>query len=148
MRLSAWTDDRIDLLRKLAADGLSAGMIGYELRVSRNAVIGKLHRLGLAPIGKKVMARPRKPPTIKTRRHGFNRPRVLALALAEAPIIDLPPDESPDACTIAQLTAESCRWPLNDPTRDMLYCGAQKLDCSSYCARHARIAYRPVGRAE
>src|SRR4051812_20746161 len=45
----SWTDERIELLKKLWADGLSASQIAAELgQVTRNAVIGKVHRLGLA----------------------------------------------------------------------------------------------------
>ena len=45
----AWTDDRVEILKKLWAEGLSASQIARELGdVTRNAVIGKVHRLGLA----------------------------------------------------------------------------------------------------
>ncbi len=44
-----WTDERVELLKKLWADGLSASQIAAELGgVTRNAVIGKVHRLGLS----------------------------------------------------------------------------------------------------
>lgn len=153
MTIRTWTDDRIEHLRVLAADGLSASAIAAGLGggMSRNAVIGKLHRLGLAPTGRTVAAKPGRPKVTKTRRHPFNQPRALALALeTAAPIIELPPDQSPDACTIIQLTSESCRWPLGEPSPDMLYCGSQKWPGSSYCARHARLsvgALREVGSA-
>ena len=45
----AWTDDRVEILTKLWGEGLSASQIARELGdVTRNAVIGKVHRLGLA----------------------------------------------------------------------------------------------------
>ena len=45
----SWTDERVELLKKLWADGLSASQIANELgSVTRNAVIGKVHRLGLS----------------------------------------------------------------------------------------------------
>ena len=44
-----WTDERVELLKKLWADGLSASQIAAELGgITRNAVIGKVHRLGLS----------------------------------------------------------------------------------------------------
>ena len=45
----SWTDERVELLKKLWADGLSASQIAAELGgITRNAVIGKVHRLGLS----------------------------------------------------------------------------------------------------
>ena len=43
----SWTQDRVDTLTKLWAEGLSASEIGRRMEVSKNAVIGKAHRLGL-----------------------------------------------------------------------------------------------------
>ncbi|HEX9322035.1 MAG TPA: GcrA family cell cycle regulator, partial [Xanthobacteraceae bacterium] len=60
-----WTDERVELLKKLWADGLSASRIAAELGgVTRNAVIGKVHRLGLSGRAKtpsSSVSRPRKP---------------------------------------------------------------------------------------
>ena len=45
----SWTEERVELLKKLWADGLSASQIAAELGgITRNAVIGKVHRLGLS----------------------------------------------------------------------------------------------------
>src|SRR2546428_5073765 len=60
-----WTDERVELLKKLWADGLSASQIAAELGgITRNAVIGKVHRLGLSRRAKSPSStapRPRKP---------------------------------------------------------------------------------------
>lgn len=59
---------------------------------------------------------------------------------------DLPADQSPFACTLAELNDETCRWPLGDPqSPDFRFCGA-KPDGMPYCRRHAHIAYNR-GRA-
>ena len=61
----SWTDERVELLKKLWADGLSASQIAAELGgITRNAVIGKVHRLGLSGRAKSASSaapRPRKP---------------------------------------------------------------------------------------
>ena len=61
----SWNDERVELLKKLWADGLSASQIAAELGgVTRNAVIGKVHRLGLSGRAKSPSSgipRPRKP---------------------------------------------------------------------------------------
>src|SRR5258707_1053279 len=60
-----WTDERVELLKKLWTDGLSASQIAAELGgITRNAVIGKVHRLGLSGRAKSPTSaapRPRKP---------------------------------------------------------------------------------------
>ena len=61
---ATWTDERVELLKKLWTDGLSASQIAAELgNVTRNAVIGKVHRLGLSGRAKdaKPAARPQRP---------------------------------------------------------------------------------------
>jgi GcrA cell cycle regulator len=63
----SWTDERVELLKKLWSEGLSASQIAGELGgVTRNAVIGKVHRLGLSGRAKAPQpqaARPKKPAT-------------------------------------------------------------------------------------
>ena len=60
----SWTDERVELLKKLWSDGLSASQIAAELGgITRNAVIGKVHRLGLSGRAKSASSaapRPRK----------------------------------------------------------------------------------------
>src|SRR5258706_16323610 len=62
--LQTWTDERVELLKKLWGDGLSASQIAGELGgITRNAVIGKVHRLGLSGRAKSASSaapRPRK----------------------------------------------------------------------------------------
>ena len=54
----SWTDERVELLKKLWSDGLSASQIAAELGgITRNAVIGKVHRLGLSGRAKSAVDR-------------------------------------------------------------------------------------------
>ncbi|WGD29994.1 GcrA family cell cycle regulator [Ancylobacter sp. WKF20] len=155
-----WTDERVELLKKLWSEGLSASQIAAELGgVTRNAVIGKVHRLGLSGRAKAVAApaaRPRKPrPTTSA---PAARPMVqgnTALAPVLHPVIEPEPVEMPDPvanvvpmadrCTILNLTEFTCRWPVGDPGKaDFFYCGSRTKTGLPYCAYHARIAYQPV----
>ncbi len=68
----AWTDDRVELLKKLWAEGLSASQIANRLGgVTRNAVIGKVHRLGLS--GRTTTSRAKVPRTRRRPAHSPNR---------------------------------------------------------------------------
>ncbi|MCK0207271.1 GcrA family cell cycle regulator [Starkeya koreensis] len=154
-----WTDERVELLKKLWADGLSASQIAAELGgVTRNAVIGKVHRLGLSGRAKAVASttpRPRKPRPVPS---AGSRPVVVgntALAQVMRPMVEPEPVELPDPvanvvpmaerCTILDLTEFTCRWPVGEPGKsDFFYCGSRTKTGMPYCAYHARIAYQPV----
>lgn len=143
--VNPWTDERIASLKKLAADGFSAGMIAREMgNVTRNGVIGKLKRLGV-PLLRPATSRSGGRPAGRGRNSNLARKITLRtkLEMTEAP--DLPPDTSPDACSMFELTERTCRWPMGDPgTAEFRYCGTDHGGCGPYCARHARIAYQPA----
>ena len=159
----SWTDERVELLKKLWSDGLSASQIAGELgEVTRNAVIGKVHRLGLSGRAKSAgsSARPRKPAReAETRRDARpQRPMTqgaTALAQALEPLAQEAPAPAPQSadnvvamgqrCTIMNLTESTCRWPTGEPGTDSFYfCGGKTKQGLPYCAHHARIAYQPV----
>ncbi len=156
-----WTDERIEQLKKLWSDGLSASQIANEIGgITRNAVIGKIHRLGLSGRTKPAAAsqprqpKPRKPMAPQRSFQPQTRGNT-ALAPALRPEIEAAPEAAPapvenvvpfgERCSIMTLKESSCRWPLGDPGRaDFAFCGARKESGLPYCAYHARIAYQPV----
>jgi len=159
----SWTDERVELLRQLWLDGRSASQISAQLGhgVTRNAVIGKVHRLGLAGRAKapssaasppRAASAPRMAP-----RPASNGPRAVvrgatALALATEPALDTRPVFMEDdvvvpmslRVTIIDLKEAMCRWPLGDPTSsEFRYCGSPSAS-GPYCAHHGKLAYQPV----
>src|SRR6188472_1916212 len=98
-KLMSWTDERVELLKKLWADGLSASQIAGELGgITRNAVIGKVHRLGLSGRAKapsSSVPRQRKPRAPSM----FRAPRPMMrgnTALAHAPAYDYDAEPEPE----------------------------------------------------
>ncbi len=150
-----WTDQRVELLKKLWSDGLSASQIAAELGgVTRNAVIGKVHRLGLSGRAKSPSAAA--PRTRKARASShlirISRPAVRGNA---ALAYDFETDAEPDPLeipvkqrkTLLQLNERTCRWPVGDPgDPDFFFCGGEVNPEMSYCAYHSRIAYQPPDR--
>jgi GcrA cell cycle regulator len=151
----SWDDNRIELLKKLWGDGLSASQIAAELGgVTRNAVIGKVHRLGLS-------GRAKTKPTSATRPRKVVKPiqRTTSVAVRGnlAVVIDhaAEPDVLPQLrqnvvipmtrrVSIMELREGLCRWPLGDPLQtDFAYCGGDCGTGRTYCEGHARIAYQP-----
>jgi len=151
----SWTDERVELLKKLWADGLSASQIANELgSVTRNAVIGKVHRLGLSGRAKSLSSsapRPRKPRT-----HAMLRIRpTMRGNTALAAVYDLDYAAEPDLvenivpmgqrCSLLELSDSKCRWPIGDPgSAEFAFCGGNTVEGIPYCGYHARIAYQPV----
>lgn len=147
-----WNDERVQLLKLLWADGYTGGQCVKELTPTdalgptRNAVIGKVHRLGIA--GPVKVREPKKPRVRKPRTNNHRAVRILEQAQFEPePFTDLPPDESPCAVTFERLDeAEHCRWPIGTPgADDFRYCGDQR-SVGSYCRRHDRAAHSTYTR--
>jgi GcrA cell cycle regulator len=152
-----WTDERVELLKKLWADGLSASQIAAELGgITRNAVIGKVHRLGLSGRAKSPSSaapRPRKPrsPSHMLR---VSRPSMRGnTALAHVYEYEMDPEPEPieniipigQRRTLLELTEATCRWPIGDPgSPEFFFCGGNTATGLPYCAYHSRVAYQPV----
>jgi len=156
----SWTDERVELLKKLWLDGHSASQIAAELghAITRNAVIGKVHRLGLSGRDKlAVAAVPRSRIVAKpTERPQMTRPMPQSrgnTALAMQPMIEPQVNVRPasdvvipisERVTIMELREAMCRWPLGDPsTPEFRFCGTRSGPGETYCGPHARIAYQP-----
>jgi GcrA cell cycle regulator len=140
-----WTDARVETLTTLWRDGLSASQIASALGgVTRNAVIGKLHRLGLSGRGK-----PATPGRLRASRAPVRTPgarvRSAAPRSAGAAAPHAPPTDDPGLVPeVAALTAHVCRWPLGDPrAADFSFCGRAAAAGGPYCADHDRRAHRP-----
>jgi len=160
----AWTDEIVERLKQHWIDGKSASQIANLLGngVTRNAVIGKVHRLGLAGRAKTPAAtvpRPRRllpPPAQRVGpRLSAHAPRLTrgATALALSPET-LPELEQPEfesvvvpmslRVTIVELKESMCRWPLGDPaTSEFRYCGSP-AQSGPYCTYHGGLAYQPA----
>lgn len=107
-----WNDDTIERLKKLWAEGLTTGEIGKELGVSKNAVVGKAHRLGL-----------------KGRPSPIKRPKKEK-------------EKDTKIRSVIDLQSNSCRWPIGDPRHSNFhFCGKTAIPGKPYCLEHAQLAY-------
>ncbi|SIS41243.1 GcrA cell cycle regulator [Insolitispirillum peregrinum] len=114
-----WTDERIEQLKELWAEGLTTGEIGKRLGVSKNAVVGKAHRLGLK-----------------------GRPSPIKRTKAPRQTPAAPKEKEQKIRSVVDLSAHTCRWPIGDPREPGFhFCGAPTIANKPYCAEHAAIAY-------
>ncbi|MEM9630843.1 MAG: GcrA family cell cycle regulator [Pseudomonadota bacterium] len=160
-----WTNERVEQLKKLWIEGLSASQIASQLGgVTRNAVIGKIHRLGLS--GRKTanprQAQPTKPgakPVASAPRAPRQARRTCDTSNGRA----LAPSPSPEAeveeevrteniiqmsryITMQELDNHTCRWPIGDPqSPEFRFCGAPTDPGQIYCGPCAQKAYLPKG---
>jgi GcrA cell cycle regulator len=150
-----WNDERVELLKKLWGEGLSASQIAARLgAVTRNAVIGKVHRLGLsgrATTSRMKSHRPRARVAKRVARARYpqsGNPALRALYHPEAEPYTPPAEELViplhERKTIQTLSEQSCRWPIGDPQlADFHFCGKGKVNGLPYCEFHARRAFQP-----
>ena len=159
-----WTDERKAFVSDLWQDGKSATEIARQcattlnIKVSRNSVIGIIHRMG-------AQGRERAAPAAKSRANGSSIRRTrsaaiyngdpktsplakkLAVSTANAAARLTRPAalvEGPGLATVISLEAHMCKWPIGDPaSEDFSFCGRKRAD-GSYCVEHARVAYQPA----
>ena len=120
---NVWTDERLEELKKLWATGLSISQIGEALGVSRNAIAGKAHRMGLP-----------------------KRPSPISKPKAEKPKVQQVVEEQdlPLRLELRQLvwSRSKCCWPTGDPKKNgFLFCGEPVVPGKPYCLKHCYEAY-------
>ena len=125
----AWTEAQIADMKRLWTAGQSTSQIGTVLGVSKNAVIGKAHRLKLparpSPIcHSSAPKKPKRAPLPKQVRKIQRRPAFKPTRRSNG--------------------APSCLWPIGDPGEtDFHFCGGKTVPGRSYCSEHCARAYVP-----
>tara|TARA_R110000868_G_scaffold145660_4_gene366003 strand:- start:2700 stop:3236 length:537 start_codon:yes stop_codon:yes gene_type:complete len=155
-----WTDERVERLKQLWSEGHSASEVAKTLGgITRNAVIGKVHRLKLSgrarPVGppkekkSRILAgsRRRSSPTrtfAKNRKKLTQRPASEISPATEALIAsDIPAPVGPGV-TLMMLNPKMCKWPIGEPEDfGFHFCAHTVRDGYPYCTHHALIAYQP-----
>ena len=161
---ATWSSERIEQLKRCFHAGLSSSQIAREIGVTRNAVIGKMNRLGLSRPRHAIAgaiatpeqrgAGPARARAARTWRAGrarldiFVQHDMLTAAFPQPqPRVEDIPIHNGCGCTLLELGQGRCRWPIDTPgSADFRFCGNEPVKGLPYCPGHARIAYRPAGR--
>ena len=133
----SWTEEAVAKLTQMWADNMSSGQCAVEFGLTRNAIIGKVHRLGL-------MGRKCDKPSHRKGRPKVDRRTVFKQRIPFVPIIhnQVPEPDSALRVTFAELEVHHCRFPIGDPQEpNFMFCGANRSDTLPYCAFHANIVY-------
>src|SRR5579859_880824 len=127
MTVLTWSDERVEQLKKLWESGLSASQIAAELgNVTRNAVIGKVHRLGLSGRAKSPASAAPRPRKARPAQHMMRVARPISrgnTALAQAFEVELEPDPiaydnvvpMSQRLSLQEPSEATCHWPVGDP---------------------------------
>ena len=130
----AWTEERVELLRKLWTEGRTASQIAQELgSVTRNAVIGKVHRLGLSG----------RPSPVRAERQQAAATTVSKpVKPTSQPVPAAPPFLR---ATLLTITDRMCKWPIGHPGEaEFHFCGRRTHTGQTYCAEHTARAYQQL----
>jgi GcrA cell cycle regulator len=153
-----WTAETIERLKALWAEGHSTAEIGRRMGISKNAVVGKAHRLNLSarpsPIRRETTAPATPRPAAVRAVRPMGAPARTTLPVASAPTV------APVAVSAAQpavvrafprvSASRSCCWPIGEPGQSgFRFCTAEALIGKPYCPEHAAVAYvKPRDRRE
>jgi GcrA cell cycle regulator len=149
----SWTDERVEQLKQMWIDGLSASQIAARLGgVTRNAVIGKVHRLGLSGRGAPTRVTRRRPASPRAARSQSASPaprreatkKPVAVPAPEPEEVEFVSDPATQA-NLLELNEQTCKWPIGDPgDENFHFCGQRSAPGLPYCAAHAKKAYQPL----
>jgi GcrA cell cycle regulator len=151
-RGATWTSERVAQLKDCIRAGLTCSRIAAEIGVTRNAVIGKMNRLGLSRPKDVAAASP------DAKRAAWRPRNVTRLFTQHRTLVELPPEPQARAeaasipngsgCSLLELSPASCRWPISEPgAADFCFCGNTQVEGLPYCVGHARIAYKSAARS-
>jgi len=165
-----WTEQKIQMLKDMWGHGYSASEIAKRLGgLTRNAVIGKAHRLKLSsrpsPIkpgeggsaGLSELPSGGVMPSIKsTRKRVMLRPlpvvpvpTTVAKSVSKDAFQSFDAARRSDGIAVTKAGERHCRWPVGDPrSPDFRFCGCSAYEGLPYCIDHARVAYQNVGKRQ
>ena len=144
----SWTEEKVSKLKELWGKGNTASQIAEIIGgISRNAVIGKAHRLNLSAKIKTRTATSSKSfensleeNSVKSRRGRKSKFKSLIIEKDFEP-------ENPKQ--LEELDENSCKWPIGHPDeKEFYFCGRSSLKDFSYCKLHLLYAYQPKGKKE
>ena len=148
-----WTNEQVEQLREMWSEGLTANEIAKKLGVTKNAIVGKVHRLCLKarPSPIKTKNADVKPETNLKQSDETGTSAEVAEQMPELPKVEVAVKEKKSCCEgnvkLTELDSHTCRWPIGDPRDDdFCFCGKRVRTGQTYCDEHSAMAYVKANR--
>lgn len=146
----AWTDEMVEGLKKMWKQGLTTNEIAKNLGVSKNSIVGKVHRLNLTARPSPIKKKEDESAADKTEAAKPEAKNIKKITINPVEIKAPAPEKAPGGGTCLKLTEldnHTCRWPVGDPRDDnFCFCGKKVRGGQTYCEEHAAIAYVKPGK--
>ncbi|MDA9150486.1 GcrA family cell cycle regulator [Candidatus Pelagibacter sp.] len=144
----SWTEEKVSKLKELWGKGNTASQIAEIIGgISRNAVIGKAHRLNLSA---KIKTRTATSSKNFDSNVEVNNPQLKRGRKSRFKSLIIEKDFEPEnPKQLEELDENSCKWPIGHPDeKNFYFCGRSSLKDFSYCKLHLLYAYQPKGKKE
>jgi len=138
-----WTDESVERLRQMWSEGLTANEIAKKLGVTKNAIVGKVHRLCLTARPSPIKSKENEALSEDIEQTGTN-------AAMSADLFENTSTAGKSTSTnkkienikLVDLDSHTCRWPIGDPRdEDFCFCGKKVRTGQTYCDEHSQMAY-------
>lgn len=160
----SWTEERVEALKQMWKEGLTTSEIARRLDVSKNSIVGKVHRLGLSGRPSPIKRKPEennKKTEIKLEKKAETKTKSKVEKKAEKNIIDedncstivetkakankrttANKKQNDGVVRLVDLDGHTCRWPIGDPKDEKFhFCGKKIKVGNTYCDEHAELAF-------
>lgn len=144
----AWTDEMVDKLRQMWTEGKTATEIAKELGVTKNSIVGKVHRLCLTARPSPIKSKDEEPVEKAEVEKEIPEEAEENVEVVAEPVESVKPEKTEkkhkSSCHVklVELDSHTCRWPLGDPRdEDFCFCGKKVRMGQTYCEEHANMAY-------
>lgn len=146
-----WTDEQVEQLRQMWVEGLSANEIAKRIGVSKNSIVGKVHRLCLQARPSPIKRKNSVPAQQPLQNEGIKdipsteevkEEQAEISALQGMPVKDVKKNCGKNTVRLVELDSHTCRWPIGDPRdEDFCFCGKKVRTGQTYCDEHSAVAY-------
>lgn len=138
-----WTDESVERLRQMWSEGLTANEIAKKLGVTKNAIVGKVHRLCLTARPSPIKSKENEALSEDIEQTGANA--AMSADLFEntsAAGKSTSTNKKIENIKLVDLDSHTCRWPIGDPRdEDFCFCGKKVRTGQTYCDEHSQMAY-------